>query len=294
MTDTPGLIGIDLFAGAGGMSLGATAAGVDVQLAVESDPHAAQTYAANHRTTHLFASDIRALKSKDLEYWKPFSDRLIVFGGPPCQGFSWSNLRTRNTANEANWLFREFIRVVRLLNPAWVVFENVQGIVNTAGGTFLSQVKQSLRQDYELYPALLNAVNYGVPQSRTRYFLVCSRNAVPFCFPPRTLNVPLTVDDAIRDLPELFNGNTVSCLPYGHVKPSCYGRAMRGYRHACGNHVVTRNAPFVVARYRCVPQGGNWEDIPASLMRNYRDRTRCHTGLYHRLRHDRPSVVIGN
>ena len=289
-----GLIGIDLFAGAGGMSLGAKAAGIDVQLAVESDPYAAQTYAANHRTTSLFASDIRTLNSTDLAPWKALADRLVVFGGPPCQGFSWSNLRTRNATNEKNWLFREFLRVVRLLNPAWVVFENVQGIVDTAGGIFLDQVKKSLKQNYKLHSALLNAMHYGVPQSRTRYFLVCTRNGNHFYFPSRTRKTPLTVDEAIRDLPRLLNGHNVSRLPYGPVIPSSYGRLMRDVNHSCQNHIVTRNTPLVISRYRYVPPGGNWENIPADLMTGYRDRTRCHTGLYRRLHPDRPSTVISN
>lgn len=294
MTGSTRLIGIDLFAGAGGMSLGASHAGVDVDLAVESDRHAAETYTANHPSTQLFAEDIRTLQYLNLAPWKAVSDRLIVFGGPPCQGFSWSNLRTRNIANEANWLFREFVRVVELLAPAWIVFENVQGIVNTAGGAFLAQVKRSLERRYDLHQALLNATHYGVPQSRTRLFLVGSRDGIPFRFPQTQREVPLTVYDAIRDLPRLDNGNDVSWLPYGRARPSKYGRAMRGRLEICGNHLVTRNARFVTRRYGCVPQGGNWEDIPVSLMGNYCDRTRCHTGLYHRLRSDMPSVVIGN
>ena len=294
MTGSTRLIGIDLFAGGGGMSLGARQAGVDVDLAVESNLHAAETYAANHRPPQLFAEDIRTLQFSSLAPWKAASDRLIVFGGPPCQGFSWSNLRTRNIANEANWLFREFVRVVEFLAPAWIVFENVQGIVNTAGGAFLDQVRQSLEQRYDLHQALLNARHYGVPQSRTRLFLVGSRDGTPFRFPRTQRGVPLTVYDAIRDLPRLDNGNDLSWLPYGRARPSKYGRAMRGRLEACGNHLVTRNARFVTRRYGCVPQGGNWEDIPMAFMGNYHDRARCHTGLYHRLRSDMPSVVIGN
>jgi DNA (cytosine-5)-methyltransferase 1 len=60
------------------------------------------------------------------------------------------------------------------------------------------------------------------------------------------------------------------------------------------NHLVTRNADFILERYRFVPPGGNWEDIPIRLMKNYADRDRCHTGIYHRLRLDEPSKVIGN
>ena len=59
-------------------------------------------------------------------------------------------------------------------------------------------------------------------------------------------------------------------------------------------HLVTRNAAFVLRRYKYIPQGGNWEDIPTRLMRNYKDREDCHTGIYHRLSADEPSIVIGN
>ena len=294
MTDPCGLKGIDLFAGAGGMSLGARQAHVNVELAVESDRHAVSTYATNFRNTNLFPHDIRNLKPENLERWKPVSRKLIVFGGPPCQGFSWSNLRTRNLANASNWLFKEFIRIVKDLKPAWIVFENVQGIVNTAGGRFLDQLRQSLKQQYDLHEALLNAMYYGVPQNRTRFFLVGSRYASKFQFPLTQTSDPLTVDQAIRDLPPLRNGNQISWLRYGRSRPSEYGRAMRGTREACSNHLVTRNAKFVLRRYRTVPRGGNWRDIPSSLMDNYRDRTRCHTGIYHRLHLHRPSVVIGN
>lgn len=294
MIPTASLIGIDLFAGAGGMSLGAKTAGIPVSLAVESDQRASRTYAANHPETRLFPNDIRALQPHLLTPFKRVSHRLIVFGGPPCQGFSWSNVRTRNTANPTNWLFREFLRIVRLLEPTWLIFENVQGIVNTARGRFLHELRSALEPHYVLHQALLNSVHYGVPQSRTRLFLVGCREGYPFSFPSPSSSTPLTVDEAIRDLPPLPNGNSASSLPYGFLAPSHYARAMRGRRHACRNHLVTRNAPFVLTRYRHVPPGGNWQDIPASLMTNYRDRNRCHTGLYHRLRADQPSVVIGN
>lgn len=276
------------------MSLGARQAGIDVQMAVESDPHAAATYAHNHPTTQLFARDIRNLTCTDLSRWKRVSNRLVVFGGPPCQGFSWSNRRTRTAANTTNWLFLEFVRVVTYLRPAWVVFENVQGIANTSGGYFLDQIIASLKPLYEVHQSLLNAANYGVPQRRTRLFIVGSRDGITFTFPRKKGKNTLTVDHAIRDLPRLANGNHISWHPYGPDHPSKYGTSMRTRINGCENHLVTRNAQFVLRRYRHVPQGGNWKDIPPELMDNYRDRTRCHTGLYYRLRADQPAVVIGN
>lgn len=288
------MIGIDLFAGAGGMSLGAHLAGVDVQFAVENDPWACQTYEHNHPDTTLFAGDIRKVTRRQLRPWLSGGDNLVLFGGPPCQGFSWSNVRTRNQQNDNNWLFREFVRISKLLRPAWIVFENVQGIANTEGGLFIDAVKTEFENlKYTVWTAKLNAASYGVPQERTRFFLVASRSNEGFKF-PRSKSHMVTVDDAIRDLPQLRNGHTDCWQKYGRKKPSKYGRAMRKSGQGCCNHLVTRNAEFVVERYAHVPPGGNWEDIPEELMGNYADRSRCHTGIYHRLCATEPSIVIGN
>ena len=277
------------------MSLGAVQAGIDVALAVESNPHAARTYRANQKGTRVFDDDIANLTSTCLKTWKNEKQELIVFGGPPCQGFSWSNTRTRNTRNASNWLFEEFLRVVGELRPTWVVFENVQGIVSTAQGVFLSRVIESLKEDYLLHQAVLNSVHYGVPQSRSRFFLVGSKHGIQFQFPKKISSHALTVDDAIRDLPALRNGASVCRRHYGRTKPSEYGKKLRGSVAAvCCNHLVTKSSPLILKRYKHVPQGGNWSNIPESLMRNYTERTRCHTGIYHRLRSDHESIVIGN
>ncbi len=288
------MIGIDLFSGAGGLSLGATLAGVEVALAVESDPWASRTFSENHTKTTVFQRDIRQLASKDLHAIGKRRDEMVVFGGPPCQGFSWSNLKTRRLDNDANWLLLEFVRVINQLRPAWFVFENVQGIVNTEGGQFVSELKSLLKAKYELTESLLNAKDFGVPQDRTRYFLVGSREGVPYSIPTPGKSSTPTVDDAIRDLPSLANGDSVCWRQYGRKRPSPYALLLRGDHSGCHNHLVTSNSPYVLKRYQHVPQGGNWEDIPLRLMKNYADRTRCHTGIYHRLQNNVPSVVIGN
>ena len=276
------------------MSLGARQAGIRVVLAVESDLRAAQTYKMNQPQTAVFPHDIRQLTSELLVPWKSIRDDLVVFGGPPCHGFSWSNARTRNSENVSNWLFEEFLRVVRELRPAWVVFENVQGIVDTAGGLFLRHITELLAEDYLLNASVLNAMHHGVPQNRGRFFLVGSREGLAFAFPRARPLAPITVDDAIRDLPILENGATVCCRIYSKAAPSRYARKLRGRNTICCNHFVTRNSPTVVQRYQHVPQGGNWQDIPFPLMHNYYDPSRCHTGIYHRLDANKPSIVIGN
>jgi len=278
------------------MSLGATWAGIKVALAVEIDPHAAKTYSANHRGTEVFDCDIRRLTNARLESLRRKKGQTIVFGGPPCQGFSYSNQRTRSADNPDSWLFTHFLRVVQVLRPDWVVFENVQGIVNTAEGLFVTEVVRRLEKNlkYRVSSGLLNAVDHGVPQDRTRFFLVASRDGVQITLPHPSVRNCLTVHDAIADLPELPNGAAISLMQYQGKPPSRFARSMRGQLRESSNHLVTRNSPSVLKRYVHIPQGGNWENIPARLMKNYRDRSRCHTGIYHRLRYDEPSVVIGN
>ena len=104
-------IGIDLFSGAGGMSIGAKSAGITVKYAIEKDMYAAQTYQANHPGTKVINADIQEIKSIPNDLGQGTS---VLFGGAPCQGFSTSNRRTNNRDNSDNWLFKEFIRILQL------------------------------------------------------------------------------------------------------------------------------------------------------------------------------------
>jgi DNA (cytosine-5)-methyltransferase 1 len=289
------MIGIDLFAGAGGMSLGALTAGIEVAYAVECDPHAAVTYKHNHSEISVFDRDIRRLSRRRIRRIPRGKDGTIVFGGPPCQGFSYSNQRTRKTANPDNWLFLEFIRVVRDWEPDWVVFENVKGITNTANGIFLEQVLDCLDKcGYTAASSVLDSADFGVPQHRERLFVIGCRGSTKPTIPAPTHRNHVTVQEAVHDLPPLKNGAAEDWRPYRQPALSSYARTMRGRLQACSGHLLTRNAPYVIDRYRHIPQGGNWLDIPSRLMRNYADRKRCHTGIYHRLHARQPSIVIGN
>ena len=277
------------------MSLGASLAGVEVVVAVERDNHAAGTYRKNHPTCNLFIDDICEIASDAIASIPKGSKPTVVFGGPPCQGFSYSNTRTRSLQNQTNWLFEEYLRFVEIWKPDFVVFENVRGIIDTAGGLFLKMVTERLRQlQYTLTSGVLNAKDYGVPQDRARFFLVGSRHKNKLMLPRTSGASTPTVKDAIGDLPALRNGASQSWLPYGSQRPSSYANKLRRARDLSPNHLVTRNAEYILQRYQHIPQGGNWESVPDSLMENYRDRTRCHTKIYHRLKLNSPSTVIGN
>lgn len=287
------LVGVDLFAGAGGLSLGAADAGVDVRLAIEKHPIAAATYRLNHPNTNVLQAAVEDVD--EFRVGRVIRHNLVVFGGPPCQGFSTSNQRTRSASNPRNWLFREFLRVVDYLDPGWVLFENVAGILQTDGGIFAKNLENCLRaRGYSVRSGLLDASRFGVPQRRTRYFAIGCRDGSPPALPTGSDRPPPSVSDAIGDLPSLTVGAVHGHLPYSEPPRSAFAKRLRGRLTECDGHLVTLNAPEIVARYPFIPQGGNWRDIPGDLMASYTDRSRCHTGIYRRLHSGQPSIVIGN
>jgi DNA (cytosine-5)-methyltransferase 1 len=286
------LVGIDLFSGAGGLSLGAEMAGVTVKFAVEKDVHAAATYQTNHPNTKLIIEDIR--KFTDIPSGLK-RKHTILFGGAPCQGFSTSNQRTNNIDNPQNWLYKEFIRVLKLWSPEWVVFENVTGLIKTENGLFFEAIIRDFESaGYKCSHKVLNAANFGVPQNRHRLFVVGSKNGIEIDLPENDSSKKVTVGEAFADLPELVNGANTDVLPYARVSQNRYNRLMRGKLKLCSGHIVTQNKDYIIDRYKYIKQGENWRSIPNDLMDNYTNSSRCHSGIYHRLRDNEPSVVIGN
>lgn len=286
------MIGVDLFAGAGGMSLGAQMAGVVTKVAIEMHHAAFDTYRHNHPECTVLQMGVEHLQNISM----PFpAHNLIVFGGPPCQGFSTSNQRTRTVSNQKNWMFRAFTAFVKQTKPAWVIFENVRGILETEGGMFAKEIRKDLEKlGYRCEEGILNAADFGVPQSRSRFFIVGRHGANPPSLPSGSNAAKVTVDDAIHDLPVLSNGADVDVLAYASEARTAYARSMRKGLTQCSGHIVSRNADAIVDRYAFIPKGGNWADIPEEMMGSYKDRTRCHTGIYRRLDPAKPSVVIGN
>ncbi len=177
-------VAVDLFAGAGGFSLGIEQAGFDVLVAVENDPVHAATYAFNFPLTTVLCADASTLtglavkKAAYLAYashhppsqgWNGQID--LVFGGPPCQGFSIIGKRLVN--DERNSLVFHFYRLATELNPRYFVMENVPGMAAGNHQTWLSQLKTLFRKaGYKVQVGVLNAADCGVPQQRKRLFLI--------------------------------------------------------------------------------------------------------------------------
>lgn len=292
MNNSP--IGIDIFSGAGGLSLGAEMAGINVRYGIEINKYAAQSFSYNHKNAQVLTCDITQIKTSELNFEN--QEVFVIMGGPPCQGFSMSNTMSRNMDNEKNFLYLEFVRFVRELKPKWFVLENVWGLTKMNDGQTLEMIKESFRAlGYQVKAQVLWANNFGVPQKRYRCFIVGNRDNIDFDFPD-SQNTNVTVGDAIADLPPLTNGQMLAeadyTLPFEQA--SDYAKLMRRNSSSSKQNFVSLNNELVIQRYKYIPQGGNWRNIPEELMQNYADKSRCHSGIYKRLREDAPSVVISN
>ncbi len=194
---------MDVFAGAGGLSLGFEQAGFDIVAAVELDPIHAATHAFNFpRCAKSLCADATALRGVDIVRDLPGGVDVVV-GGAPCQGFSMIGKRALD--DPRNELIRHFLRLVIELRPAVFVLENVRGLTVGKHRQLLDEVMaecQDAGYSVALPWQVLNARDYGVPQDRRRLFLLGARDvAVPRYPLPEVLSQPPTCTDALDDLP---------------------------------------------------------------------------------------------
>jgi DNA (cytosine-5)-methyltransferase 1 len=175
------VVACDLFAGAGGFSLGAHFAGIHVAAAVELNKYAAATYRANLVDTgilpaRMFEKDITDFSPAELISQSVLKDRAcdILLGGPPCQGFSAHRIKGAGINDPRNALLLRYFEYVRALRPLFFLVENVPGLLWPRHASFVDAFYALAESaDYAvLKPIILNAKDYGVPQSRRRVFLL--------------------------------------------------------------------------------------------------------------------------
>lgn len=249
-TRTKRPIAVDLFAGAGGLSLGFEQAGYDIAAAVEYDPTHAAVHEYNYPYSTTFCRDVSTITGDEIRQKSSIGNREIhvVAGGPPCQGISMIGKRAID--DPRNVLMREFARLVIELQPRYFVMENVAGL--TVGGhrQLLDQVVEIMSDagyNVVLPYKVLQAADFGSPQSRRRLILLGSRADVPLPSYPEATHTPRTIKgtvpkspklplgpsvaDALSDLPdadafdELLTSD-VATVNYG--EPSAYAAALRG------------------------------------------------------------------
>ena len=241
-------IGIDLFAGAGGLSLGFEQAGFDVVGAIEIDPIHCAVHKFNFPETPVIARTIEGLTANEVRRLLGIGSRNVdcVFGGPPCQGFSM--IGRRALQDPRNRLVGDFVNLVADLDARTFVFENVKGLTVGAQKTFLAEIVEAFDKrgyNIRLPWRVLDAANYGVPQHRERLILLGAKKGTrlpeyPIAWTnpadrPTLLNdLPTgpTCEDAISDLPnaELFARLTTSdsVRTSSFAEPSEYAAFLRG------------------------------------------------------------------
>jgi len=144
-------------------------AGVKVRYAVEQWAYAVQTYSLNHKSVNVLCEDIQKMSASD--FLKENEEIFIVMGGPPCQGFSMSNTRSRNMKKTKNLLFKVFVRIVKEVKPKWFILENVWGMTKMENGKNIEMIEDCFKAvGYDnIKSAILCADDFGVPQHRMRF-----------------------------------------------------------------------------------------------------------------------------
>lgn len=200
---------IDLFCGAGGLSLGCAQAGGIPIAALDADVDSIETY----KNMFSVCEDVQCTKIEEWEIKADVNDIDIVIGGPPCQGFSMARGK-RFVDDPRNSLYKYFVRTVAQVRPKWFVMENVPGIISIGNGVILEQIYQDFEAiGYKLTHKVVNMAEYGVPQARKRTVFVGNNLGKDFEW-PKPQYVPLkkgciewtqenfrTVKMALNDLP---------------------------------------------------------------------------------------------
>jgi len=170
---------VDLFCGAGGLSLGLKRAGFSPMVALDRDPNATETYKFNFPWVPVITSDVRSVD------WEQFRGQVdLVAGGPPCQPFSVAG--DQKAATDSRDMLPEFVRAVRSLKPRAFLLENVAGLASARHKSyFLSKLRELAELDYEVDFNVLNAADFGVPQDRRRVIAIGLRRGKPR-FPSQT------------------------------------------------------------------------------------------------------------
>lgn len=279
---------VDLFSGAGGLTLGLLAAGFNVLLASDLSGPCEATHVRNMPGVPFRRADMHDVTGHDIlrETGLAPGELDLLIGGPPCQGFSI--LGQRLLDDPRNRLFGDFIRIAGELRPRVAVIENVPGLATLHKGVLLREIGAAFRAlGYRVDCAELLAAQYGVPQMRWRMFFIAWREDLDIrsagfpapthgrlgigdLVPNRTVTREqsagfLTICDAISDLPPIGSGDV------GHVywgKPgAAYQEAMRAHAGVeLHNHYAPRLSAVNLRRIEALRPGQDWRDLPRELL----------------------------
>ena len=319
---------IDIFAAPGGLSLGFNMAGFRLLADVDNDENGAKTLSYNFPNPIIFCKDIRELDGKWLLGKVSISrgDVDVLAGSPPCQGFStvgrvkiaslikkgiWKleNGNPRLIDDPRNLLYKEFIRIVKEVEPKFFVMENVHGIRSYRNGNLVNEILNEFnvigyRADYRV----LNAAEFGVPQQRKRIFFIGNRLGIPNPFPQKThsiraapdecssdcvvLNNAVTVWEAIGDLPRLKAGEGEEVTDYNCPPSNHYQAWSRMGSSKVFNHVARSHRQKDLYTFNAMSLGDKWKDLDQKYKNLYGYRDDIFKDKFKRLWKDRPSWTV--
>jgi DNA (cytosine-5)-methyltransferase 1 len=275
---------IDLFCGAGGLSLGFSDADFNILLGVDNDKDSLNTFKENFKEAETANIDLFNFHNGEIKKIIGEKKVDVVVGGPPCQGFSLSG--TRRKEDPRNKLYLSFFKIVEDFNPKVFLIENVPGM----GKLYEGEVKKDIyarakKLGYNVYSDILTAAEFGVPQMRKRIFFVgIKENLGKFNFPEKEIKDEskyVTCEEAIGDLPAL-DGEYIGeeSMDYGSNPVSQYQIDMRKGSNKLLNHVAAKHTEDVKKVISQVPEGGNYKDLPKGVgdTRNFHEAwTRYHS-----------------
>lgn len=312
---SPGIMTfVDLFAGAGGMSLGLTQAGFRPAVAVEVDEWACETYRVNHPELprdKVLCGDIRNMDPQQASVLMNHARPDIVVGGPPCQGFSLIGKRGRKQCrfidDPRNKLYKEFVRWIDHLRPRFVVMENVPGLYSYAEGAVRRDIEANLIEvGYAVDELVVDASRYGVPQRRQRVIFIgvsttdYGEGAQAMARRTTALlrdrcDEEVTLRDAIGDLPPLDAGKgDEASTVRNQSEQSSYAREMGARERTILYHHVSRpinlRDKLLYARLKPGETASDAVDQGARHLMVY--QTKDYEDKYRRLQFGEPSPTI--
>lgn len=288
------LCAIDLFSGCGGVTAGLKKAGIKVCAAVEINGIAAETYRKNNQEVTVIQEDIRQVSGKELIEKAKISeeDLLLLVACPPCQGFS--AIRHGGENDERNQLVFEYIRLVKELNPEFILMENVAGMSVGKGKETFKKAYEEFEKNYICACDILNAADYGVPQTRKRLVLHGIRRDRYEAWKDMGVEIGLPVPTHVapekktRDcrLSVWRTADVILGLPKIEAGENCTQEGIY-------NHVCNRMSDTNVKRIRFIREhGGNRACLPDELsLKCHKDKS-GHTDVYGIMDMTKPAPTI--
>lgn len=280
---------LDLFCGAGGFSCGLDMVEVfSTEVALDFEPSALNTFQKNFPNTKCVCGNIcdEDIKKTIVEACKQRQVNMII-GGPPCQGFS---LKGKNLGldDPRNFLFLEYVDLVSRIKPKVFVIENVKNMISSGNGYFIKQIYEKFESlGYTLNHGILNASNFGVPQTRERTIIIGTLSNEGISLPSKYDTKQVTVRDAISDLSYLSSGEGSEISDYLNKPQTEYQKMLRGKSNKLYNHKATNHSQVALDKLKLIPPEGDKTSMPEELYGNQKFMT-----TWSRLVWDKPSPTI--